>query len=384
MVAKKLQRSAFWFLAIAILILVTDMTIARTFSFQENDPILVYAVMFDFMLVIPFLFWLFVLRRQGKSIAKILPLPLLGAMLAWLVLPVTMRNTVWNAAWPIEMLIIAAEVAFIGFEVRVLYRFFRHFRQIARQEANTGEALRIAAHEVIGKGKLASFLLHDITVVYYLLFSWRRRSTKKMATVTTVETLATATAKATATATIATTPTAAKEGNGSSLFTYHRKTSQVLYAAIITKLLIMEGVVVHLLIQQWSHWVAWGLTIADLWLLALIWADSRASALQPIKLDRGMLRLRYGLRIQADIPTAQIAEVETAREYHPDQKEQQDAALPLLSTPNIRIQLKQPIQVETLLFMPRKVTTIFLALDEPEAFVQEVGKQLEAVSKAED
>ncbi|MNI09086.1 hypothetical protein D3C73_621400 [compost metagenome] len=337
-----LKRSTFWFLALIFFILIADITLVHVLSFAQEEQMLVYAVLFDFMLVIPFLYWLGFSRRKGKSIATLLPLPILGALAAWLLLPATMRNQVWHAVWPIELLIIGAEVAFIGYEIRLVYRFYCRFRQIARHEDNTGEALRLTVHETLGKGKLASIMLHDVSAIYYLLFSWKSKRTP--------------------------------DREGSYSFTYHRKTSQILYAAIFTKILVFESVVVHLLVQQWSHWAAWMMTIASVWLIALIWSDSRASVLQPIILDKDRLRLRYGLRIQADVPIELIAKATSALEYNPDQKEQNDAAMPLLSIPNVRIELKHSITVQTLLFLPRKVTTIFLALDEPAALVLEIEK----------
>lgn len=341
----RLQKSSYLFFALVCLILIADTTLVRTLPYASDDRLLTYALLFDFMLVIPLLYWLFVVRPKGKSISRVLSLPLLGALAAWLVLPATMRSTVWNTIWPVELLVITFEVVFVVYEVRVMYRLFRRFRYVSRQEADTAEALRIAVHDAVGKGKIASLLLHDATMLYYLLFSWKRRRGEGV-------------------------------GDDQLLYTYHRKTSQVLYAAIITKIIAFEGVAVHLLVQQWSHWAAWILTAADLWLLAMIWADCRASVLQPVKLEGGMLRLRYGLRIQANVPLDAIAHVACAREYHPDQKEQRDAVVPLLAAPNVRIELKRPVQVDTLLFLPRSVTNIYLALDEPESFVCDIESKL--------
>jgi hypothetical protein len=335
----KLRRSTVWFLAAAMVIVLADMISVRVFLLAEEEPMLVYAVLFDFMLVIPFLYWLMILRRKGKSIAKIMAFPLLGALAAWLILPSAQRSTVWNAVWPVELLIIAAEVAFIVYELRVAYRVIRGFREVARNEPDTAEALRAAVHDGFGRNKLASLLLHDLNLAYYLLFSWKRKRRT--------------------------------DSDNATTFSYHKKTNQVLYSAILTKIILIEGVAVHLLLQQWSHWAAWILTIADLWLLALIWGDCRASVLQPVSVVNGTLRLRYGLRIQADVPLEGISEITSAREFRPDSQEQRISALPILGTPNVRIEMNEPIRVNGLLFLPREVKMIYLTLDEPERFVRE-------------
>lgn len=344
MVAAKWKRSSYLFIALLLLIVSADMAFIRL-SQPEEDRILVYAVLFDFVLVLPFLYWFIMMRPKGKSIVKVAPLPIIGAAAAWVALPESLRGLVWQTIWPIEAVIIAVELVFIGYELRVAYRFIRHYRLAAKHEPNTAEALRIAMVEGFGRGKLAGFLLHDLSMLYYLFFSWGRK--RKSAAESSV-----------------------------SRFTYHRTTSRTLYAAIITKIMFLEGVAMHLLLQQWSHWAAWIMTIADAWLLALIWADNRASRLQPIQFDGRLLKLRYGLQIQADIPLTAIANIACSTEYHPDRQEQKESAIALLSTPNVRIELLQPLQIEGLLFQIRTVKYIYLAVDEPKAFVQQVNEAL--------
>ncbi len=339
MVFTQSKRSAWLFLAAALLIFSVDFALVRTMPFAGDDLLLAYAVLADFILVIPFIYWLVLLRKTNKSITKVFMLPLLGAVAAWLILPVSMRNTVWNVIWPIELLVMSLELFLLGYEIRIAYRVIRRYRQVARSEADLVEAMRISFKAELGKGKFAAVLLHDFSMIYHLLFSWKRRTAK---------------------------------GDGRSSFSYHRKSSQLLYTIVITKMVVFEGVAVHLLVQQWSHWAAWILTAADVWLLALLWADWRASQLHPVRLESTHVRLRYGLRIQADVPLHAIAHVESAREYHPDATEQNTSALPLLATPNVRIALKEPMDVEGILFLPRSVTSIYVALDEPDAFVREL------------
>lgn len=136
----------------------------------------------------------------------------------------------------------------------------------------------------------------------------------------------------------------------------------MLYAAILSKIIVFEGVFVHLLVSQWSHVAAWVLTIADLWLLALIWADCRASVLQPVILLDDRLRVRYGLRIQADIPLSSIASATGAREFNPEPQEMKHALGPVLGTPNVRIELNREVKAEGLLFLPKGVKCLYLTL----------------------
>ena len=342
------RRSAFWFLAVAALILLADFTLLRVFALSEEEPALVYAVMFDLMLVVPLLYAFLVLRPRKKPIAKAMALPLLGAGAVWLMVPASQRGMVWGAAWPVEAVIIVAELAFLAFEIRIVYRLVRSYRALRKTEPDVMEAWRSAIRNGFSGGKLASVLLHDVSLVYYLLFSWRK---KKKIAVPADESLELE-------------------------YSYHRTTNQLLYSAILTKIVLVEGIAVHLLVSQWSHWAAWILTLADLWLLALVWADCRASVLKPVGLGENRLRLRYGLRIQADIPLEAISGVACAREFQPEPAEMKRAAGPVWGTSNVRIDLRREIEAEGVLFLPIRVTAVYLALDEPEAFARELERRI--------
>lgn len=341
MTLRKLQRPGVWFMVLAVLILTGDGVLTHwisrnTIGISNQDELVIYAVLVDFMLVIPVAYWFLVLRRQGKSMTKILPLPILGAGIAWLVLPVSMRGQIWNAAWPVELVIISAEVAFIGYELRLLYRLIRSVRQYNREQAyDAGEALRAGIREVMGESKLGSVIQGDLSMIYYLFFSWKRKAVS------------------------------AKDGQQEAAFTYHKNTNLMLYSAIFTKVLVIEGVLVHLLVQQWSHPAAWIMSLMSLWVVAWIWGDCRSAALQPIQVQERQVRIRYGLRIQADIRYASIADVESSREYTPDSQEQKVSAMPVLGTPNVKLTFKEPVTVQGLLFLPRKVSQVYLAVDEP-------------------
>ncbi|MFC5467442.1 hypothetical protein ACFPPD_01845 [Cohnella suwonensis] len=332
----RLQRSTFWSLGVLLFILAADIAAIRSFPKGGYESILVYAFLIDFMLVVPFLYWLLFMRRRGKPIKKALLLPLFGAVAAWFVLPAQRRHLVTDVAWWIELAIFALELAVLYAEARLVIKLVRAFRQARRERPDTAEALRVAVHGGIGRGRMPSFALHDATLLYYLLFSWRRKR-----------------------------PVA----DGVMTFSYHKETHQALYCGIFTKIIALEGIFTHLVVADLTTaWLAWIVTVGDLWLLALIWGDYRASVLQPVKLAGDVLTIRYGMRIQSDIPMSRIAEVSVAREYRVYDKEHGTKATPVLGTANVRIKLMEPTRAEGLLFQPRAVDVVYLALDDPHAF----------------
>lgn len=343
MTRMKLSRSAYWFVSLMLLILCVDSLAVRI---APEEQLLTYAALFDFMIVIPFLYWMFIIRKSGRKLTAVMPLPILGALAAWLVFPASMRGAIWHAAWPIELLIIAAEVAILTYEARLIVMMIRRFRQVRSDEPDTIEAIKKSVSDVAGQSKLASFIVHDISMIYYLLFSWKRKREQLLESNSDTE-------------------QAVEYG-----FTYHRETNQILMAAIVTKILVIETAVLHLLLMQWSPIAAWIVTVLELWLLIPIWADCRAAVLQPIKLNNEQLRIRYGLRIQADIPLDNIAEITSSTSYEISKTELKSSAGPVFGTPNVKIVLKREARVEGVFYWPRNVRTIYLAVDQPEKFVR--------------
>lgn len=332
-----------FFAIIALFILLVDSVVVRT---AESNDWLVYALLFDFMLVVPLLYWLLVVRRSGKKITALLPLPMLGAFAAWLVLPAGQKSMVWHGIWPIELLIFMAEAAIIVYEIRLVLRLILRFKQLRAAAVHPGEAIREATVDVLGVSRLASIIAHDASMIYYLFFSWKRRRKQEHI----------------------------QELEGEHVYTYHRETNQVLLAAFATKLIVIESVVVHLLLMQWSHVAAWIVSVSELWLLALLWADCRASVLRPIRLERDRLRLRYGLRVQADIPLSAIAEAECSTEgYKVSRPEWKEAIGTTIGQPNVKLTLASLRRVEGLLFLPRSVRTIYLSVDQPQQLVKQLN-----------
>ncbi|MEC0242146.1 hypothetical protein P4H66_20285 [Paenibacillus dokdonensis] len=335
---KSVNRAALLFIVCMCLILLTDSYAVRRTSFGTDQQLLNYALLFDFVLVIPLMYWLLIVRKKGGGMLKVLQAAVPCIILAWIALPASGRSMLTAAPLPLKLTLTALEILMIAVEARLAFVLFKRFRGNLRLHGTTAEALRLSTAERQTKPSVfSSFIVNDILMVYYLIFSWKRKPVISEPDIT--------------------------------LFSYHRKTGQIVLAAVFTHVIAIETFGMHLLVRQWSDIAAWILSAADFWLLSLLWADSRASVIQPLEVRQEQLRIRYGMRIQADVPYSRIAAIDTALEFHPDKNESRHAALPVV-TPNVRIELAEPMMVQTLLFMPRKVKTIYLALDEPSVFAQ--------------
>jgi len=164
----RLQKVSYLFFALVGLILIADTTLIRTVPDASDDRMLTYAILFDFVLVIPLLYWLFMVRPKGKSISRVLFLPLLGALAAWLVLPATMRSMVWHTIWPIELLVVIFEVVFLVYEVRVFYRMLRRLRHVpgTRRILRKRSALRCMKRSAMEKWHHCCFTMPRWCIIF--------------------------------------------------------------------------------------------------------------------------------------------------------------------------------------------------------------------------
>ncbi|WP_127530590.1 hypothetical protein [Paenibacillus kobensis] len=334
------RRPFFIFVLAALFIYTFDNLVIRNPSLQHqpgSDWVLSAAVMIDFIVIVPLLFYWLVARRQSKTVltaaaplAKVMPWAALGAVIAWL----SLHNRMQVSLWTVELILLPVEALFIGWELRSAISVYRKLRK--QQQTESGQPLPEALAAVLGPGKLKAYIRHDVSVLYYLLGSWK-----------------------------AVVP---KSRPGEQVFTYHRTTGLFVTFALLTKVLLFEAVVVHLFVRMWSETLAWIATFGTVWLIALIWADCRRSALEPVRLTGSSVKIRHGLRLQADVPYSLIASVQTGIELKPSKQQRRDSAEPMLGTANVCIVLREPFIVEGLLFQPRQVTFIYLTLDEPEAF----------------
>jgi len=335
------------YLPIILLILLVDSSILL-FHPAANDKLLAYAVLFDLVIVVPLLYVWFFVRSGAKPLWTVLPLPLIGSVLAWVLLPQEHKAIALQA----ELFLLPIEAGLLLFEGRLLIKAFRSYRMLRHTEQDRFEALRIIVQQKLGKGKAASLFLHDLTALMAITGSWGARARAERQRIADVAT------------------SGASDSDGAA-FTYHRESSRVVYAALFTKILLIEGFLVHLLVMQWSTLAAWILTLLDVWLLFYIWADCRLSLIRPIRLTNHTLHLRCGLQMQADIPLASIESIQYAMSFEIP-KEEQPTSASLAGSANIRIKLSEAMPITGMLFMPLKASTIYLTMDQPKPFISAV------------
>lgn len=103
-------------------------------------------------------------------------------------------------------------------------------------------------------------------------------------------------------------------------------------------------------------------------MMLLLIADVRAMRLNPITISSQSINVQYGLQLSCEIPLCDIQAISVI-EYKPLTSEQLKAAVtPVVTEPNVLIELHRPIDVSGLFGKCRSVESIYLFLDQPKQF----------------
>ncbi len=281
-------------------------------------------VVLDLAIVAPAIGFLLVRRRRPLAWQTLTSYMALGGLVSVFVL----RNT---SAYGLFGLVLLELLSLAFFAPKMLALIGR-----VRAGLEVGEPLEQALYrslEAVYGGSLAlpvfRLALTEVLLVYYGLFGLFRR-----------------------------TPVATPDR-----FSYHRSQDLSVSLALVF-ITMFETVPLHLLVHQWSGVAAWFLTGLSLYTLLWLLGDLQALRLKPLELTATHLRLYTGLRRQALIPLDAVAELvpaeaATAGSY---------LDLSLSKTPQFHLRLKYPVSVLGLFGQRTDVTSVGVAVDDPERF----------------
>ena len=276
-----------------------------------------WALPLDFMMGIPLAFYFLVVRPRRLTPLLVLPAIWLGYGLSVLALG--------SADAGVLPLLLAAlvpvEAAIAGCEVVHIVRAFRKAKAAADDPM---EWLFAATRRLVRKELPARMMAAELAVWYYALFSWRKRP---------------------------------QAPAGEARYSYRNAGGYLNMMMGLALAFSVEIVGVHLLLTQWSAAAAWVATLlsayAGVWLLG----DARARVMRPVTVGGVGLRLECGIQMQARIPFDAVARV-VATEPAAD-----------------AMGKAERLNYGTLLGTKR-VRAIGLSLDDPQAFIADVGARL--------
>jgi len=324
-------------MGISLFIILFDLAVVKSVPFKENDPLLVIGISLDFVVIIPLLLYFLVYRKLDKKMISILPFALLGYIAVMLLIPPAGQG-------PLEIvkyILIPLELLFLGYEIYKIYQIVLHYRNRMTRDSHPIETLRTSLEANFRHAKLTSLLVHDASVFYYALFAWRKKPYVRP---------------------------------DSASFSYHINSSWLITVLILSKMLIIEGALLHILLMQWSHIAAWLLSLGNIYVILLLVADYRAMRLNPILVSDHQIKMQYGIQMFSFIDKEHIESISVVNNVQLTKNDLKTSFTPIAIEPNVVIQLKNKMSVTRLFGKRQMVDRIYLFIDKPHEFQAECQK----------
>ena len=331
-----LVRSRNLLLLFPIALVASCIFITSTALFEQQASMLSKAITFDLLLTTPLLYFL-IIRKQSIPNTTVIPVFLLGIVIASIVLP-TEHQVYLNMVkiWFLPVL----EVGVLVYLTSMIYKGIRLAREAKDNALDFHDVARIAVSKLLND-RLGSLLATELSMLYYLL-SWKK--TPRL----------------------------------SNTFTYHKTTSSRLLLGVFAFLVIIETIAVHLLLQRWSMTAAWILTIISGYTVLQLLSIARSVSRRPILLTDNQVRFRWGFMQDVTIP---LEYIETATLHKKEVEKQPGIAFlsPFQSAEghNVKITLHQEAFLQKLYGFKSSFTTLYLHADQPEKLVDILNSKIE-------
>lgn len=303
--------------------------VVQSTAFELNPSGLSRGVTLDLLITLPLIYLLLIWNTSVPKIT-VVSVGVVSTLAARVIVPAAQQGmlTTWSS-----FAIPAVEVGVVGYVgLRVASLLRRARARIGTPKTDAYDALRTACEEVLPR-RAAVLLATEIAVFYYA-FIVRKRSEF-----------------------------------GSNEFTNHRRSAAAATLGGFAAILVIEATAVHLILQSWSHLLAWILTAGSLYAALQCFALARSLSHRPIVVTDQGLRLRYGFGAEAELPLSTICGVELTRRSLPS-KEGNQWLSPLagFDTSNVRIHTREPCVLRGLYGIERRFTTLALHLDDADRF----------------
>jgi hypothetical protein len=321
---------------IPLLIMATCAILCLSLGASRGGDRLSTGITLDLILTAPLSF--FLLTRQKKaSLYPVIRIFVAGLLLAGLFLYHRPHSLLTGLrTWILPF----AEGALLFLIAR---KFYQSRRSLAAEEHTGMDFLsysRALLATTIGNDKIGHVLASEMAVFYYVF-------SKK------------------------------KEENGRS-FTAYKKNGIRLILGVFLVCIFVEGTAFHFLTGLWSKKLAWVLTALSAYTALQLLAHLRAIRSRPVLLGDKDLYLRNGLVADAHLRIDDIEEIGFTRKTDPAEGAVKLALFKALEGHNIRLRLRQPVDIILPFGLRRQAATILFFVDQPEEFLSAVRDRMKA------
>jgi len=222
--------------------------VSKTYLFEEDPITLSAAITFDLLVTTPVLYFL-IIRKRSIPNTTVVPVFILGIIISSIILPSENQDYLSMVKlWFLPIL----ELSILTYVIIQIRKAFIQFRKQRSTSPDFFLASKAASERILPTFLVLPFAT-ELSVFYYGLFAWKKRSIQ------------------------------------SNEFTYHQSTSTNLVLGVFIFLIMIEAVAIHLLIQGWSTLFAWILTGLSIYGCFQILGILKSISRRPISIEEGSI-----------------------------------------------------------------------------------------------
>ena len=321
-----------------ILIVFSMWILTKSTWFSSYPKELSLGITLDLILIMPFLYFLIIRKKEIPKLT-IVSVFVFGMLTASFILPEnyqSLLSIIKSYFLPLLELGVFSFLVYKGIQV------FKKFKNNKNVNLDFYDAIKIATKDVFPT-KIAGLLATEIAVIYYSIFSWKK-----------------------------------KKLNINEFSNYKENgIKTVLYALIL--IVFVETFAVHHFIEQSSLVTAWILTFLSIYTAFQIFALIKSLSKRPVYLDEVHQKvvLRFGFFGYAEISFSEINNIEIHNKDLPEDK----SIIPFspfgtLGGHNIILHLKKQVQIEGFYGIKKGTDKLAVFIDDKINFVELINNHL--------
>jgi hypothetical protein len=342
--AIRLNKPSIRFGAALLLFLAVEYCIAQWIYLSRNPDLFSAGVAIDLTLGIPVLFYFLVVRPKHFTLLSLLPVFFLSLWIATLLIPSAHQSFL-----KIEKLLIPViEIALVVYVVSRIPAIVKTYRRVKNSEIYFIDSVHEAAAALQLNQKLLRIVITEFILLYLSFVGWFKRFEQQDRVL--------------------------------NVFTYHIKSGYSAILAVMAFLLIVETVVIHLILLQWSSVGAFVVTALSIYSLFWLIGDYHAIRIHPVAITESKLLLRTGVRWKADIPLTEISDVITGGSV---QRKSKGYVRASVLWPRVTLILSRPVAIQGMFGIVRKASRIGLSIDDIDQFRAEILKNAQPSKNSE-
>lgn len=315
--------------------------IATRVEASPQPDMLAIAITMDLVVGVPLLYYLLLVRKKFLPLSSIVPVCILTLLAIRFILPTSEQSFLRFS----EFLIPAIELSVAGFVLFKLRHIIRDVRTARRECLYFTDALRAGIGKSIKSDFVAVIVATEASMFYLVFAGWFARFRTSRQDV--------------------------------SVYSYHRKSSYLLWALVA--LVIVETGGVHLVISIWTQTGAWVFTAISAYTILWLVGHFHATRLQPIVVDDRYVHLRTGLIWRTQMSLSNIVEVR--KRMQGDAEIGGYVNVAIMGSPDIVVVLQEAVEIEGLFARKRKANLVGIGVDEPDGLLEDLGKRLSGQPK---